>query len=101
MTAALPPGPYKVTRGQKPPHHLVLYDADGSGVAMVFEQNPLLQNDPRALAVVRLFEQAPVLAELLVIALDEYEQHNGRRETGQHWSVEARICLDRAEGKRP
>lgn len=79
----------------------MIYGKGGGAVGCLFERDPLLQNDEVAQANAHLIEQAPVLKELLAIALDEYEQHNGRRAVGPHWSVEARDILDRAEGRLP
>jgi hypothetical protein len=45
----------------------------------------------------RIIGAAPKLANLLSCALDEYEQHNGRKSDGPHWSVGARALLETIE----
>lgn len=92
------PGPWKTEQAQRPPHHLLVIGPRGQTVAIVFKRSET--DDKQGIANAHLVEQAPTLFDLLACALDEYEQHNGRRVEGPHWSVEARDILDRCEGKR-
>ena len=66
------PAPWKVERGQPPPHRLMIYDGRGRSVGMVFERGEvLLQNDQQAQANARLIEQAPALAEQLRLCVEK------------------------------
>jgi len=98
MTSPFIPGPWVTEQAQKPPHHLLVLGPRGQGIALVFKRG--VADEAQGIANACLIVQAPALFDLLVLALDEYEQHNGRRLEGPHWSVEARECLDRCEGKR-
>jgi len=63
------PGPWKVERGQGAKSALLVRAANGRTVGMIFERDPILQNDAEAVANAELAAAAPTLRDALLAVL--------------------------------
>lgn len=107
------PGPWHTTQAQRPPHHLMVINARGFAVGMVFKRT--LADDELCFANARLIEHAPALfaacqkaAQFIQVMVETAEDVQAELElpdqllpTANDFLAELETVIRKVEGRRP